>query len=418
MNNNKNQWLIIFCLVYSGEMIFSLPFHIARFFRPTVLDVFSLNNTQLGDVFAIYGVIAMLAYFPGGIIADHFSARKLMSTSLIATAAGGLYFAQIPNSSELAFLFGYWGLTSILLFWASMIKATRQWGGHKKQGTAFGILEAGRGFVAAAAASVAVWILSLFLPADLASLTNLQRLQAMQSVIYFYTLMTATAALLIWFFIPETSNASSQKNMLNGINSVVKRPVIWLQAIIIICAYCGYKGLDNYALYARDVLQMNEIESAQFTAIAAYLRPISALTTGYIVDRFIASRVIIIAFFLLLISYLIISFSLPSTFGLNFIYANIIITFVAVYGIRGVYFALIEETNISAKHTGTAVGVISVIGFTPDVFFASIAGRILDSSPGAAGHQNYFLMLAGFAILGILATLFLAFYKSKLRQRM
>ncbi len=410
-HNNKNQWLIIFCLVYSGEMIFSLPFHIARFFRPTVLDVFALNNTQLGDVFAVYGVLAMLAYFPGGVIADHFSARKLMTLSLIATAIGGLYFAQIPNSTGLAFLFAYWGLTSILLFWAAMIKATREWGGHTKQGAAFGILEAGRGFVAAAAASVAVWILSLFLPSDLASLTELQRLQAVQSVIYFYTFMTLIAALLIWLFVPETNNTVLQKNIMGGINSVAKMPLVWLQAVIIICAYCGYKGLDNYALYARDVLQMNEIESAQFTAIAAYLRPVSALATGYIVDRFIASRVIIIAFFLLLISYLIISFSLPATFGLNLIYANIIITFVAVYGIRGVYFALIEETKISAKHTGTAVGLISVIGFTPDVFFASIAGRILDASPGAAGHQNYFLMLAGFAVLGILASWFLAHYK-------
>lgn len=40
-------------LVLAGEMIFGLPFHTARFFRPTLLDAFGFSNTQLGDVFAV-----------------------------------------------------------------------------------------------------------------------------------------------------------------------------------------------------------------------------------------------------------------------------------------------------------------------------------------------------------------------------
>ncbi len=407
-SSNPHSWLIIFCLVYSGEMIFSLPFHIPRFFRPSVLEVFDLNNAALGDIFAVYGVIAMLAYFPGGVIADHFSARKLMATSLVATAFGGVYFAQIPDEAGLMFLFAYWGLTSICLFWAAMIKATRGWGGLNQQGRAFGLLEAGRGLVAAATATVAVWILSLFMPVNLDTLTDPQRVQAIQSVIYFYTLMTLLAAVLIWAFIPESNHSDTRVPVFNGIASVSKQPAVWLQAVIIVCAYCGYKGLDNYALYAHDVLNMNEIESAGFASIAAYLRPVAAIATGYIVDRYMASRVIVILFFILIISYLVLAFSLVSTYGLNFIYANIIITFAAVYGIRGVYFALIEEAKIASKYTGTAVGIISVIGFTPDIFFASIAGRILDASPGIEGYQAYFLMLSGFSTAGMLASVVLA----------
>ena len=413
MKNHKYQWLIIFSLVFSGEMIFSLPFHIARFFRPTVLEVFGLSNAELGDVFAIYGLIAMLAYFPGGAIADHFSARKLMVTSLVATAIGGLYLAQIPGGLGLAILFGYWGLTSILLFWAAMIKVTREWGGSHKQGRAFGMLDGGRGLVAAGTASIAVWLLSTILPADLNALTQLQRQQAIQAVIYFYTFMTLFAALLVWWIIPESHNTDSAARIrvFVDIKSVLRQRVVWLQAIIIVCAYSGYKGLDNYALYAHDVLGMNEVESAQFTSIAAYLRPIAAIATGVIVDRFITSRVILIMFIILLASYSALSFTLPSTYGINLIYATLLVTFVAVYGIRGVYFALIEETKIPSHITGTAVGLVSVIGFTPDIFFASIAGRILDASPGAAGHQHYFLMLTLFSIIGMLATLMLVHFK-------
>ena len=78
----------MFTLVVAGEMIFGLPFNIPRYFRPTLLEAFDFTNTQLGDVFAAYGVMAMLAYFPGGVLADRFSTRVLMTTSLIATAAG------------------------------------------------------------------------------------------------------------------------------------------------------------------------------------------------------------------------------------------------------------------------------------------------------------------------------------------
>ncbi len=71
--------LIIISLVIASEMIFSLPFHVIRYFRITLLDVFQTSNAKLGDAFAIYGIIAMISYFPSGIIADKFSARKLMS---------------------------------------------------------------------------------------------------------------------------------------------------------------------------------------------------------------------------------------------------------------------------------------------------------------------------------------------------
>ena len=102
-----SRWLTIFSLVFAGEMIFSLPFHVARFFRPTMLEVFQLSNTELGDSIAMYGIMAMIAYFPGGALADRFSARKLMTISLFATGLGGIYFAQIPGKIGLFFLFGY-----------------------------------------------------------------------------------------------------------------------------------------------------------------------------------------------------------------------------------------------------------------------------------------------------------------------
>jgi MFS family permease len=69
--------MFMVALIVAGEAVFSLPFHVARFFRPTVLQVLDLSNTQLGTVQAVYGMVAMLAYFPGGPLADRFPARSL-----------------------------------------------------------------------------------------------------------------------------------------------------------------------------------------------------------------------------------------------------------------------------------------------------------------------------------------------------
>ncbi|MBW2211566.1 MAG: MFS transporter, partial [Deltaproteobacteria bacterium] len=135
----------IVCLIIAGEAVFSLPFHVARFFRPTVLQVFDFTNTELGAVQAVYGMVAMLAYFPGGPLADRFPARRLLTGSLLCTSVGGLYFATFPGYRGMWLLFAYWGLTTILLFWAALIRATREWGGPGKQGRAYGLLDGGRG---------------------------------------------------------------------------------------------------------------------------------------------------------------------------------------------------------------------------------------------------------------------------------
>ena len=120
---------VMIALIASGEAVFGLPFVLARVFRPTVLDVFGLTNLELGVAFSLYGIVGMIAYFTGGPLADRYSARRLMAAALVATAAGGIVYATIPSLSLLRPLYAYWGLTTVLLFWAALIRATREWGG-------------------------------------------------------------------------------------------------------------------------------------------------------------------------------------------------------------------------------------------------------------------------------------------------
>lgn len=407
-----SRYLYIAVLIVAGEMIFGLPFHTARFFRPTMLEVFGFTNTQLGDLFALYGVTAMLSYFPGGAIADHFSARGLLSASLIATAVGGLFMATIPGAGGMAVLYAFWGFTTIFLFWGALIRATREWGGETEQGVAFGLLEGGRGIVAAVVAGLLVAVLAFHMPEDVSLATDEERRRGFQGVILGYSLVAFLTGALAWFLIPPPDKRPDHRgNPLPDMAAVMRLPVVWAQAAIIVCAYCTYKGVDYYSLYLVQVMGLDEVEAARLASWGAYIRPIGAITAGLIADRFNAANAIGVTFGILSATYLALAMLLPDTAGTALIYANLAIGLFAVFALRGIYFALLQETRTPRHITGAAVGLISVVGYTPEIFFAPVAGRILDADPGAEGFQNLFVLLAAIMVVGVLIVGWLVWLK-------
>ncbi|MGB2172326.1 MAG: hypothetical protein ACPH03_07755, partial [Flavobacteriaceae bacterium] len=62
----------------------------------------------------------------------------------------------------------------------------------------------------------------------------------------------------------------------------------------------------------------------------------------------------------------------------------------------------------------TAVGIISVVGYTPDIFMGPFMGYLLDNNPGIVGHQYVFALLATFALIGLIAAI--VFFKTVSRN--
>lgn len=395
-------------LILAGEAVFVLPFQITRLFRPVVLDLFGISATELGAAQGVYGLVAMLAYFPGGLLADRFSARRLLAMSLWCTALGGLYMATFPGYQGALAIWGFFGLTTILLFWAALIKATREWGGEAAQGRAYGLLEGGRGLLAAALGALGAYSLSLTLPDGYGAATLAEREAALRLVIHGYTLATALAGAFVWFAIPETGSRAPAGARLPGFRHAVQAlrlGSVWLQALIVVCAYVGYKGFDNYSLYAVQAWGLDEAEAARLIADAYWLRPVAALAAGLIADRIRASRTLLLCFAGLLAADLLFAFATPAP-GIGWLLTgNVLVTFTAVCALRGVYFALLGEARVPPAMTGAAIGIVSAIGFTPDVFTTLVAGLLIDASPGLVGHQRFFMFLAAFAALGAAACL-------------
>ena len=396
-------------LIFAAEAIFLLPFVVVRIFRPTFLDVFEITNFQLGIAFSVYGTVAMISYFLGGPLADRYSARKLMTIALVVTSIGGIFFGLVPSLDIMIILYGFWGVSTILLFWAALIRATREWGGSSFQGRAYGFLDGGRGIVAALIASVSVAIFASLLPTDVVSASMEERESALGIIIWGFTSLTFLMAFIVWVFVPGSKtilpSLNKSASSLTALWTIIKMPAIWLIATIVICAYVGYKVTDDISLYARDALGYNDVDAASLATLSFWIRPIAALSAGLLADRFHSSSMMIVSFFILAIgsAFMASGYLQPGMHAL--IVLTIATTSLGIYALRGVYFALLHEAKVPLLYTGTAVGVVSVLGYTPDIFMGPLMGHLIDRSPGSLGHQHVFALLAGFAVVGLLATL-------------
>ena len=403
----KGSFLSITLLILSGELIFLLPYVLARVFRPTFLEVFNLTNLELGSLFSIYGTVAILSYLYGGVISDKFQPKKLIAISLFFTAFGGIFLSTYPSYLILQILWGYWGFTTVFLFWGAMIKATRVWGGSKNQGEAFGLLDGGRGLVAASMGTLGVVIFSMFLTNDIELASLVERKNAFRYVILFSSFIVFLTGILIIVFMESGIESAVNKSasLIPNIKSVLKIQSVWLIMFIIIAAYVGYKVTDIYSLYASDIMNFDNLEAANIGSLQLYLRPIVCLLIALFADKKSYIHLIIIGFIIMLVGALVFSLGIVQV-NMNYVFFfSLIVVATGTYAIRALYFSLMQEGRIPIVLTGTAVGVISVVGYTPDIFASPVIGYLLDTYPGIIGHQYVFSMLVVFSIVGLWASM-------------
>ena len=260
---------------------------------------------------------------------------------------------------------------------------------------------------AAVMASASVAVFAALLPTDVASATLADRAAALSWIIWIYTGTTAAVAVLVWFAVPEVDVRETypdQEWSWAGVRRVLGMKAVWLQSVIVICAYVGYKATDDFSLFARDAFGYDDVASARIGTISFWVRPFAAVAAGLLGDRISASRGIMLSFGVLIVGACAIAagFLRPDMYWM--IVGTVAGTSVGIYALRGLYFALLQQGRVPLMFTGSAVGLVSVVGYMPDVFMGPVTGWLLDRSPGALGHQHVFAMVAGFGVLGLVAT--------------
>lgn len=388
-------------LSVSGGVIFYLPFLQEVYYKP-LANALELNNAQVGSLLSAFGVTAMLSYVPGGWLADRMSPRILLTSSLLLTGGSGLYFATFPSYAISLVLHAVWGVTITLLFWGAMIRVTRNWAPADEQGKAFGILETGRGFgeVLSSMAILAVFgVLG-------------SNAFALSMVIVQFSTLILVLGVLAWFTIDDEAGGQNvaedqPKVGMKEILAVLRMPAVWLIAIVILAGYCAYWGTFRFTSYSSDIFLMSVTMAAALSVGKLWMKPIAALSAGIISDKFGIAKSIAFLFVVLAASFTLFALmpGVPSLLPVMIV--NVAVASLAIFAMRGIYFALLEEGGIPVVVTGTAAGIISVVGYTPDIFMPLLGGVLLDRFPGVEGYRYFFLTVAGICLVGLGATLLL-----------
>lgn len=105
------KWGTLLLLATGAGIIFQLPYIRETFYVP-IQKAMNLTNAQMGTLSSGYATVATFSYFVGGIIADKFSARKLLTFSFLITGVLGLWFSFFPGYQISRIIFILMGVSS------------------------------------------------------------------------------------------------------------------------------------------------------------------------------------------------------------------------------------------------------------------------------------------------------------------
>jgi nitrate/nitrite transporter NarK len=393
-----DKWLTMFLLCLSGSVVYWQPFFSDIYYVP-MQNAFGFSNTQIGMLMSVFGTTSLIGYFPGGWLADRFSPRKLICSALLIISAGSFVFSTIPSFAVCVFLYAMWGLAVALVFWSAMIKSIRNWGRKDEQGRAYGILEGGRSVTDLASGTILLAFFA-FRGGDYGALGETIVIQASVPLVL---------AAMVWLIMKDDvrSDRDTQEARttisLAVVKEVLKLPMVWLLATIILTAYSGYWGSAYFAAYATKVYELGDVLGGAIGVSKYWIAPVAAIAAGFVADRIGTAKAVVTLFILMTSGFLVFGLVPGAPVLVPLLLVNVAVVSTAVFALRGIYFALMEQGSIPMAVTGTAVGLVSVIGYTPDIFLPPLAGVLLDAYPGAQGFQIYFLIIGGLNFVGLMA---------------
>ena len=397
----RERYSSLFTLIIAAGAIYPL-LYLRQNFEGPLLDALGITLETLNEAGSILGIVFMLSYLPSGWLADRIDSTKLIISSLLATGLLGVYFAQLPNPEMVKWIFAAWGVTTGLTFWSALIKEVNQLAKHDEQGRFFGFLEGGRGLVEALLATVAIAIFTSLLPNPESTTRD-----AMIAVIYFYSCAVLIIAGITALMIRGERNTEIELDLpragtLETFKEIVRNPKIWLA---ILCVLTGYQFLwatYSFSGYLQNQWGMSASVAATLTLAKLWMRPVGAVTAGFLGDRFQVN--LVLSWSLLIGSAAITCLALSPHFGNTTLILIVIIGVgLSTYSSRGLYWAVLDDCNINARHKGVAIGFISVLAFTPEIYLPKLNSILLSNWPDGGGYAAYFGFVGACGLLGAIA---------------
>ena len=385
-------------LVLAAGAIYPL-IYLRQNFEITIFEVYGLDATDLGQFYATLGVIFVATYVPSGWLADRVSPRLLIAFSLALTAALGVWFSTIPSADNLQLIFAGWGIATGLTFWAALIKAVAVLARHDEQGRFFGILDGGRGLVEAILATIAVALFAW-------SLDHVSASMALTRVIYLYISYLVLMAVLSFFLVSDEMPEGTEQELPEGeadfwadVAGLLRNGRLWLASFCILAGYQLFWATYSFSSYMQENFGLTAVTVGTITVAKLWMRPIGAVTAGFIGDHF--DRENTLAWMMLAGAAVLAAMAMvPLSASIPFLVSTVLIVGLLTYAIRGVYWATLDSCNVPVRIKGLAIGIISMVGYSPEIYLEPFRAVLLNRYPGKTGYSVYFILIAAVGLLG------------------
>ena len=424
ITGSKRWLLLVIVSIFSGTMVIT-PYLRFNYYDQIVILLTQSHpivdaaviNEYIGDLAMVFGAINMVMYIVGGLLVDKYGERIMLLLGGLMMAAGSVLYGLVLSKAALMAGFVLFGFGTGTM-WGGYLKLTRKLGSSSEQGRMYSTSEFIRGITGTCLGLLGVTVLNQAILPD--GITDPVLIgEKWRTMLFLHAAIYIISVILCMILVPknvigaeEDESAKAEPFTLKGAATVLKMPGTWLATAVLFFGYSITACASGYlGAYTSNVIGVSASQTATFAIIRNYfIAAISTFAIGYVAVKLKSESKTIGVYSLisgiLMIIMLLSAGNFSLCIGSTFIFA------IAYTGMRGLYFAVPAEVGIPVHLTGVTTGIMSLIGYLPDVFFAKLAGRWLDQH-GLAGYNYIWYWGIACALIGTIVCLAACRYAKK-----
>ncbi|MCB6992658.1 MFS transporter [bacterium 210820-DFI.6.37] len=400
----KSKYIKVFIFTLS-TLVFFLP-QMSTFYYVFFLDAYGLTNAQAGTLLSVYGMTSLPAYLFGGLMADKFNAKKLIIISCFATGGLGILMTFVSSYYILLPIYVIFGFTTTFLQWSALCKIIRSMGSEREQGKLFGSMEMSNAIIGAAC-----------LYGVLAALGTLMETTGFKVVTSIFGILLIISGILITVLCDDPSAGIKTNDFdFKSVGKVLKHPVVWLNGFIVLGMYILNTSSSYISPYLSEVVGIPISLAVGLQIAAVYVfNAIFCPIGGAAIDRLHNTTPVLLtgaAVCVILVCALIV---IGPTAAPGLIIAVVLLFYIGFNTSKPCMYTPVPEGGVPIEITGTAVGIVSTIGYSSDIWLYTLCGTWLDKHGDAGYNRIWGLIIAGMIISAIAGILF-QLYKNRHKE--
>ena len=358
------------------------------------MQAIGCSNADLGMMVSMYGIAAVVCYLPSGIVADKFRMRTLATVGFVGTAALTFVYAALPSLVVCYIIFLGMGVTSILIWWGTRYKVIRLCCEENEYSQKIGISYSIYGL-----AGLVVGLVNTAIVASFADAVT-----GVRVMIVFLGAILLIMGVLSYILIPDFKGEISQNSGLFDLKDAVeafKWPgVIWA-ALTMFFVYSVYQGATYTTPYMTQAFGADDTLVNVIGLIRTYgIGLLAGPVVGWLATKIKSASKAMVICFLLSIGLLIGFIIMPTTAGVAVVASMVVLFGFTTYGAFSIGSSPLSEIKMPMRIFGTATGLLSVIGFMPDMFIHAWYGSMIDAK-GLDAYPQIFGIETALAVIGI-----------------